>query len=207
MDQNERKGLFSFIPKSARLYFLLAIFFIASPTLSKIYPGAAGKFLVASANLDGTFFEDTIIYVGKHEIFGAYGFVINKQASSDDFEIAKEYFPAIDKLFIGGPVFSAKEERQKITAVLTTSPEHIHNFSITPISQLKDQNPVLFSKLRSSNNTSSAPIIAFYGYSGWSPWQLNIELLLGNWHVEEFDATVFFGDEQDQKDFINKVKK
>jgi putative AlgH/UPF0301 family transcriptional regulator len=86
-------------PQAVRIYFLLAAFFIALPSAGKFFhPSLQGHLLVAPADLSGPF-GDAVVYVVRHDVFHAHGFIINKPQPNA---------PMIDgqMVYYGGPVGS-----------------------------------------------------------------------------------------------------
>ena len=66
-------------PHSARMYILLAAFFLALPSLNHMYKGQEGRFLVAHSDQPAGVFHQTVIYIVHHDIFGgARGYIINR---------------------------------------------------------------------------------------------------------------------------------
>jgi putative AlgH/UPF0301 family transcriptional regulator len=65
-------------PRKARWYFLGAAFLIALPTLNGMYKGTTGKLLVASPRVHDRPFEESVIYIVHHDLFQAYGYIVNK---------------------------------------------------------------------------------------------------------------------------------
>lgn len=86
-------------PHSARIYILLAALLLALPAINEtIYPSKVGQLLVAPAGSSAPF-DDAVIYILKHNLFHAYGVIINKP--QDDGAPVNG-----DIVYYGGPVDS-----------------------------------------------------------------------------------------------------
>jgi putative AlgH/UPF0301 family transcriptional regulator len=112
-------------PHKARLYLLLGFFLLALPSINSFYHGSTGRLLVAPSGFDHPVFGQSVIYLTRHDLFGATGIILNKQG-------------------MGGPVGRGKA---------------ITHLSVTG----RD--------------------VAYDGYAGWAPLQLNNEIWFGRWHV------------------------
>ncbi len=72
-------------PHSARIYILLAAFFLALPSLNHLYKGQEGRFLVAHPDQPAGVFQQSVIYIVHHDLFGgARGYIINRPLSGQD---------------------------------------------------------------------------------------------------------------------------
>ena len=119
-------------PHKARLYLLLGFFLLALPSINSFYHGSTGKLLVAPSGFDHPVFGQSVIYIIRHDLFGATGVIINKQGA-------------------GGPVGRGKT---------------ITQLSVTGMS------------------------VAYDGYAGWAPLQLNNEIWFGRWHIIDADPKI-----------------
>ncbi len=163
-------------PHRARLYLLLSAFFLALPSLSTLYKGYEGKFLVSSVRTNGTFFEKTVIYIERHDLFQAHGYVVNMPVSSKALSAG---------VYVGGPV------EQELVSVLYEDTEASSGFRITLIDTLYgDDIADLLRRLR--EREGAYPVRVYAGYSGWTLLQLNYEVLRGGWHILDYDPALMF---------------
>lgn len=169
-------------PYIAKVYLLLAAFLIALPTLgTKFYPGQEGRFLVASESIRMEPFRESVVYISRHNIFGAFGLIINKPI---DLEKLKEL--GIDapenapRMLVGGPV----EFPDKAFGLYANHPQE-------PLEDYKTDNSLTLEEVISRIERYPEKQI-YLGYSGWGPLQLEIELLRGSWTIIEAPKDVIF---------------
>ena len=165
-------------PYMAKVYFLLAAFLIALPTIgSQFYNGQTGRFLVASEHLSGGVFGESVIYIVKHNLFGAYGLVINKPLSPEQLEpLALQNIDAV--IYAGGPVGVT----DNFSVLVADDPSHLRDvFIYKATSELIDLGQKQY------------PYQQIYiGYSGWGPLQLEMEILRGSWAIISEPTDIIF---------------
>ena len=64
-------------PHSARMYLLIGVFLIALPSIATLYNGHTGKLLIAGSRAQGTVFQNSVVYITKHNLAFAHGYIIN----------------------------------------------------------------------------------------------------------------------------------
>lgn len=156
-------------PHVARIYILAAAFLIALPTLASLYKGHTGKFLVATHEINpASPFHRSVVYIARHNLFMAYGFVINKPLSPELLEkkrIESYGLPA----YYGGPV---------------SFPDAAFMLAVGnggwPVF-LKDEKDLAKGERY------------LFGYAGWGPLQLNYEMARGGWVVIDYEPDFLFG--------------
>ncbi len=155
-------------PNAARIYLLLAAFLLALPTLSSFYKGYTGKLLVAGDLIDSGPFHESVIYLVRHDLFSAHGFIINKP-------LKKSFpYPDLDQDLpglYGGPVQNPEWKRFAV----------FRNGKFSSL-QRSPQN----------NIREGERQFVVSGYAGWGPLQLNFEYLRGAWMVMDFDPGLLF---------------
>ena len=146
---------------------------------------AAGRFLVATADVDGSSFERTVILLLHYDEAGAQGLVINRRS---DAELA-EVFPGSESLadyqgalFWGGPVRIAT-----MRALLRTDDP-----PAAAIKVIEDVYQVPLEDELGSYAGDEATLRYYLGYAGWAPGQLDRELRFGSWNVVAADADLVF---------------
>ena len=131
----------------------------------------AGSLLVAHPALRDPNFRRTVILMTTHGTEGAMGVVLNRPLQKRLGEVSGEFALgplAAVPLFSGGPV--GKEQ-----LIIAAWRAHSHGFQLhlgidaDKASQLLSEEETL--------------VRAFFGYSGWSPGQLENELALKTWIV------------------------
>ena len=146
---------------------------------------AAGKFLVATTDVDGSSFEQTVILLLHYDEAGAQGLVINRRSEADTATVfpRDELLADYDgPLYWGGPVRMAT-----MRALLRTDEppadavEVVAGVYQVPLDDTLD--PYL------ADDTT----LRFYlGYAGWAPGQLDRELRFGSWDVVAATAEAVF---------------
>lgn len=139
----------------------------------------AGCFLLATSALEGSWFEDKVIFLVEHQEEGSFGLVINQSARIPIDEVfsgfqSKERTPF--RFFFGGPV---QEELVQILEVGQTlfpdSPQVGPQLWLRTVED-HDQIPILDLFANSSTRI-------FLGYSGWTSGQLEAEVMRGCWEI------------------------
>lgn len=154
-------------------------------------PGAAdeaparGTFLVATGEIRGDLFVRTVVLLLSYDETGAMGLVVNRPTDVAPAELMTEpdaLSGYSGTLFWGGPV----QMSSLWTLVRTDSPPDdavpvVDDVYQLPFDDAVKQLPMNPERLR-----------LFIGYAGWSPGQLDRELLAGSWHVVRATASLVF---------------
>lgn len=157
-------------PHKARYYLFYAVLLLALPSILSQYQGHTGKILVATDAVNGTPFEGTVIYLVKHDLWSAQGFIINKPLEN-----------AVDgkmPLFYGGPVgFPATTH-----VMVPDQAGYLNGVMVEP-----------YDGQASVPDKKNARV--FSGYAGWGVFQLNGELFRGAWDVIDYDPDLMFSND------------
>lgn len=135
-----------------------------------------GKILISAPDISGDIFSRSVVLVIEHNEQGAFGLILNKKNSqmSDKF---KDFFDFKIEVYDGGPVENDKiffiVKGKKVTETFT---------EITPEFYLTEEVENIISAVLSGELTIDN-IKIFSGYSGWSPLQLDDEVLKKVWTV------------------------
>lgn len=167
-------------PNIGRFYLFWGVFFLALPSIFSLYPGHAGKLLVASGAIHDGVFEKTVIYLRDHTAFGAYGLVINRPVERTDIPQGLVDPQWNVDTYYGGPVGVGYHDQLWVRD--TAQPE---TFRILKTVELPEENQALYEMLSQGRNTE--PYSLYVGYAGWGPFQLDRELMRGHWAVIDFD--------------------
>lgn len=138
--------------------------------------------------MNDDFFEQTIIYIARHDEQGAYGLVINRPADLDikqvfeDLDLPTDHLQPHD-ILVGGPV------RPEAGFILHTGQPHWQssvaigeNICLTTSRDILDaiaQNQIKHYHLA-------------LGYCSWRKNQLEQELAQGDWHICPIDMELLF---------------
>lgn len=137
---------------------------------------AKGRFLVATEQVRGSDFEESVILLLQYDERGAAGLIVNKPTPAEP----QDAMPDLDglaryegKLYYGGPVSLNSIQALAKTGTAPDPSTHVtDDIYIVPINDELFEAP-----------SDSSTVRFFIGYSGWGPGQLDGELLRGSWHV------------------------
>lgn len=137
---------------------------------------AKGTLLVATEQLRGDIFVQTVILLLHYDETGAVGIVVNRPTEVGMDELVADddvIFAYTGPIFWGGPV-----EMNSLSALMKTdkAPEGaesiVDSVYLVPVKDAPEDALKDVSRLR-----------LFMGYAGWSPGQLDHEIARGGWHV------------------------
>lgn len=148
------------------------------------------RFLVAVPTLKGEFFSKSVIYIYEHsEKDGTIGFTINKPLSATLSNV-------MDHLKID--VQDSKIKNMPVFSGGPVSPDQgfvIHD-RMTLAQNSKDQDITISTSrdlLRDvANGNGPEHFIITLGYAGWSPGQLESEIIRNDWLVAPFEKSILF---------------
>jgi len=171
---------------------MLALFanlsILPSPLLAGNEP-APGMFLIATHDLTGSGFSESVVLIIQHDENGTMGVVINKPSDIDLTAIVPEVSDNVDsQLYLGGPV--ATNGIMLLIKSTDALNDAIHVFGNIYASGSRD---LLVELIDKANFESS---IRFYaGHSGWGPGQLDYEINRGSWQVAPASEHMLFSEE------------
>ena len=146
---------------------------------------AMGKLLVATEEVRGSAFARTVILLLHYDESGALGLVINRPTEATP----RELLPELEGLknydgtaYWGGPVRMANMRALHRTE--TPQDDDIHVFDTVHQVPLDDKLP--------KGATNDKNLRFFIGSAGWSPGQLDREVLFGSWHIIPATEEVVF---------------
>lgn len=175
-------------PPIARLYLLVAAFLLALPGLARLYEGTTGKLLVATYGVDREPFRRSVVYMVHHDLFGAWGFIVNKPAEGQSERIVQRALP----VWLGGPVRPQDPAfligREKETSAPWVFPQ--------PAESLNDS--ATLSQVTQKISSDIDPLRLMFGYAGWTVFQVDWEILRGRWVVLDFDSALVFDTPADE---------
>ncbi len=137
---------------------------------------AVGKLLVATEEVQGPTFAETVILLIHHDETGAMGLVINRPAEVTPEDLLPELDGLADytgTVYWGGPVRLASMR----ALLLTDNPPD----DVIPV--FDDVYRVPIDKKLPEDATSAENLRFFIDHAGWEAGQLDKELLFGSWHV------------------------
>ena len=180
------------LAQTSRLMLVMAAFHVAGLVSGLMLPvhdaqaqqtPAAGMFLVASRDLTGSGFAESVILIIQHDAEGTMGLIVNQPTNTEPAELLSEIVGLDDydgKLFIGGPVAAWGVIMLLHSEQIPANAERIFG----NIYASGDRE--LLSRL--INSGALEPQVRpyfrlFAGHSGWAPGQLDAEIKRGSWFV------------------------
>ena len=149
------------------------------------------KLLVATEQVGGDIFMQTVILLLQHDETGAIGLVINRPTEVemdelvDDDDALAAYSGAI---YWGGPVqMNSLRALMRSDAAPGDAERVVGSVYLVPINDALEDALQDVSSLR-----------LFIGYAGWSPGQLDHEIARGSWHVVPASEDVVFANNPGQ---------
>jgi len=156
-----------------------------------------GNFLVSAPKIDDVRFKETVVFIYKHNIEGAIGFIINKPINKSIWmELCRQAHieHPVDhsvRIYYGGPV------ETQIGYVLHT-PDY--NFSTTePINKWLSVTQGTDILVDIAGGTGPMQFLIVLGYCSWAPGQLELEMEAGwprdpnsGWMLTEASGRLMF---------------
>lgn len=147
-----------------------------------------GTFLVATQNLSGSSFRETVILVTQYNSLGTTGIAINRPSTVT----LKEAFPAEshfkdgkDELYLGGPI-----RPDTIFVLMKSGRPHEDMKNIADdIYFSPGISPMIHDRDKHAKGETAR---AYAGYTGWAPGQLEAEIRRGDWLVIQADINIIF---------------
>jgi len=150
-----------------------------------------GQLLVAGPGLDDPNFRRTVILVGEHGDEGAMGVVLNRPTSVTVADAVPPLSVLVgddDVVHVGGPV------QPQAVVVLADFADAAHGDDL-----VVDSIGFLPGEIEDAADVGPVRALrVFAGYAGWSPGQLEEELVEGSWLVLPARASDVFGEQPER---------
>lgn len=157
-----------------------------------------GKLLISSPEIAGDLFDKSIILICEHDANGTMGFIINKPRINVNVGTIWENLGyekknlrlASEDVFIGGPLASN-------AIFVVHSPEYF--LDEKTIKVCEEISVTAAKEITNDIQKGQGPRKSLFllGYSGWTPGQLEDEILRDSWFVsEKIENLIFEGDYQ-----------
>ena len=156
-------------------FLALACCFISAGVDADQVP-AAGKLLVATDEVRGPYFAQTVVLLLHHDETGTLGLVVNRpiDASAIESSLVDEDLAAHRGSFYwGGPM-----SQSTVRALLRTDTPPEDAVQVFDAVHLVDVDEVLL-----ATASNAAKLRFFVGYAGWSAGQLQHELAFDSWYI------------------------
>jgi putative transcriptional regulator len=145
-----------------------------------------GQLLLDSGQLQGSFFQRTVVLICEHNAEGAFGLVLNRTMGSKVGEMLVVDLPELLKecpLYLGGPV-------QPTALSFLHSDSFVPDANVMPNLSLNHSLDALMEIGESFSPTRKVKLFA--GYSGWSPGQLEDEMKRDAWLAHPASLELIF---------------
>jgi len=150
-----------------------------------------GKFLVATDEVRGPSFAQTVILLLHYDDQGAMGLIVNRRGDASPAEAVPDLEGLAHyrgSLYYGGPV-----RLHTMRALLRTDSPPERAVNIVENVYLTDIDEALL------QIASGDSVLRFYaGYAGWTAGQLEHELRRGSWHVIKATEDQIFSDDPER---------
>ncbi len=156
-------------------FLALACCFISAGVNADKVP-AAGTLLVATDEVRGPYFAQTVVLLLHHDETGTFGLVVNRPidvSAIKSLRLHEDLAAYRDSFYWGGPV-----SQSTVRALLRTDtpPEDaLQIFDAVHLVNMDEASLATASK--------AAKLRFFVGYAGWSKGQLEHELAIDSWHT------------------------
>ena len=149
----------------------------------------AHHFLLASPQMDDERFEDTLIYVCRHNADGAWGFIVNQPLSISVGGLLHELDPPSSQIAMNTPAINGGPMRPDAGFVLHTGlPDFKSSFAIGENVCLTTSKDIL----ERLSEDSMAHYLMCMGFCTWGKGQLEDELEAGDWLICPADLQILF---------------
>ncbi len=137
---------------------------------------AAGQLLVATHEVRGPHFAQTVILLVQHDETGTLGLVVNRPIDASAIEsvrLHEDLAAYRDSFYWGGPV-----AQSTVRALLRTDTPPEDAVQIVDAVHLVNMDEDLL-----ATASNAAKLRFFVGYAGWTSGQLERELAFDSWHI------------------------
>ena len=156
-------------------FLALACCFVSASVCADQVP-ATGKLLVATDEVGGPYFAQTVVLLLHHDETGTLGVVLNRpiEASAvDSMRLREDLAAHRGSFYWGGPM-----SQSTVRALLRTDTLPEDAVQIFDAVHLVNVDEALL-----ATASNAAKLRFFAGYAGWSQGQLEHELAFDSWHV------------------------
>ncbi len=158
---------------------------IMTPPITKL---SKGTILISTPEINDGLFCRSVIFICEHNMNGSFGLIINKKvnvAFSEDLFPLKNLENGIFKICAGGPVHTHQ------LMVLHNCSEHPEQ-TLNIIDDIYLGGDLDFIQSLIHDSEREHNMCLCFGYAGWSPGQLEREILEGQWYVGPLQRELLF---------------
>ncbi len=168
-------------------FLALACCFISAGANADQVP-ATGKLLVATDEVRGPYFAQTVVLLLHHDETGTFGLVVNRPIAASAIEslLLHEDLAAFgDSFYWGGPV---SQSTVRVLLRTDTPPEDaVQIFDAVHLVNMDE------ASLATASN--AAKLRFFVGHAGWSSGQLEHELAIDSWYILSATEELVFAED------------
>ena len=152
----------------------------AAPTAPDGERPATGRFLVATEQVRGSFFAQTVVFLVSYSESATLGLIVNRPTSVALHDIVRGAADDSGSLYLGGPVAPTSV---MVLVRSGSAPERA-------VRVIGDLFMTVDPAILSDGARADGGVRAYAGYAGWGPGQLEAEIARGDWIVasEAVDA-------------------
>ena len=156
-----------------------------------------GRILISEPFLEDEYFKRSVILLCECNEEGAFGFILNNIMKIELSELVEGVGNTGFNMSLGGPV-----QTSNLYYVHTLAEDIPGSVEVLPGLFVGGDFEILKARI-ALNEIDTDQIRFFLGYSGWSPNQLDEEMLQGSWFVSEVEAQQVMAGKQ--KKFWNET--
>jgi len=160
-----------------------------APPLDDLLP-ATGRFLVATEQIRGSIFHQSVVFIVSYNESGALGLIVNRPSTLGLHEVVQGAADDAGTLYVGGPV----EGSSVMVLLRADSPPERAMRVAGDIFMTVD--PKMLVELTAKVGAGAA-FRVYAGYAGWGAGQLEREIALGDWIVAEVPTGSIFDEAPD----------
>lgn len=180
----------TFARRAASAATLLLAVMLLAPAFGVTELPAPGMFLVATDEVRGSFFRETVVLLLHYDTTGAQGLVINRPMQAAPMDVLPDFDGVAGydgTLYWGGPV-----QITSVRTLLRSDDPPPHSVRIVDGVYLVAPD----GRMPAGVNDPSG-LRFFLGYAGWAPGQLDGELLHESWRIVPATADLVFDTDTD----------
>jgi putative transcriptional regulator len=152
---------------------------------------ATGRFLVATEQVRGSFFQHSVVLLLSYTADGAIGVVVNRRTDIALEELVQGAVGGTGALYLGGPV-----SRNSVLVLLRAGSPPERAVRIAGDLFLTVDPALLLD--HTGDPAAARDLRVYTGYAGWGPGQLDAEIARGDWIVASEGADAVFDDTPDE---------
>lgn len=156
---------------------------------------AVGRFLVATERIEGSIFQESVVYLVNYGHGGALGLIVNRPTDLSLHDVVQGAVDGSGTLYLGGPV-----ETGTVMMLLRADEQPKRASRVADDVFVSADADVLLEYTRTQD---TGRLRVYAGHAGWGPRQLDGEIARGQWLVVDAPSDSIF--EQDPEGLWKKL--